>query len=179
MHDILLMGSRAGALLKARGEKIAIAETTAGGLISASLLALPGASAYYAGGAITYSARAIRGLAGISTDQMRANNIRSSSEPYAQLLAESVRARHGRIAWGVAETGAAGPEGNPYGDPAGHTCMAVTGPVQLVRTLRTGSSDRVANMWAFAQAALDLLVEALEAAPAVLPSSSDGREDRR
>jgi PncC family amidohydrolase len=165
MHDLLLMGARAGALLKQRGEKIAVGETSAGGLISSSLLAVPGASAYFMGGAVTYSARAIRGLVGISIDEMRAQDIRSSSEPYARLLAEAVRARHGTITWGLSETGAAGPDGNPYGDPPGHTCMAVVGPVNLVRTLRTGSGDRVANMWAFAEAALALLVEALEAAP--------------
>lgn len=165
MHDILAMGQKAGALLKARGEKIAVAETSAGGLVAASLLAVPGASAYFAGGAITYSARAIRGLVGISTDEMRERGIRSSSEPYAQWLAEAVRTKHGRITWGLSETGAAGPGGNPYGDPAGHTCMAVHGPVNLVRTLRTGQDDRVANMWAFAEATLALLVEALETAP--------------
>ncbi|AXQ30565.1 CinA family protein [Solimonas sp. K1W22B-7] len=165
MRDILLLGQKAGLLLKERGDKIAVAETSAGGLIAASLLAQAGASAYFAGGAITYSARAIRGLVGISTDEMRERGIRSSSEPYAQWLAEAVKAKHGRIAWGLAETGASGPQGNPYGDPAGHTCMAVTGPLQRVRTLRTGSSDRVENMWLFAEATLALLVEALEAAP--------------
>ncbi len=165
MHDILALGARAGALLKERREMVAVGETSAGGLISASLLAVPGASAYFAGGAVTYSARAIRGLAGISIEQMRADGIRSSSEPYAILLATEIRARHGRIAWGMAETGAAGPDGNSYGDPAGHTCMAVVGPVSVARTLRTGSADRVANMWAFAEAALALFVEVLEAAP--------------
>ena len=162
LHEL---GARAGELLRRRGEKIAVAETSAGGLIASSLLAAPGASAYFAGGAITYSARAIRGLVGISTDEMRERGIRSSSEPYAQLLAEAVRSRHGRIAWGLAETGAAGPDGNPYGDPAGHTCIAVIGPVARVRTLRTGQSDRVNNMLAFAAATLELLIEALEAAP--------------
>ena len=165
MRDILALGHKAGLLLKERGEKIAVAETSAGGLIAASLLAQAGASAYFAGGAITYSARSIRGLVSISTDEMRERGIRSSSEPYAQWLAEAVRAKHGRIAWGLAETGASGPQGNPYGDPAGHTCMAVHGPVKLVRTLRTGSGDRVENMWAFAEATLGLLVEALETAP--------------
>ena len=165
MHDILALGARAAALLKDRREMVAVGETSAGGLISASLLATPGASAYFAGGAVTYSRRAIRGLAGISIDQLRADGIRSSSEPYAVLLATEIRTRHGAIAWGLSETGAAGPDGNPYGDPAGHTCMAVVGPVNLVRTLRTGSADRVANMWAFAEAALALFVEALEAAP--------------
>lgn len=165
MHDLSILGQRAGELLIQRGEKIAVGETSAGGLISASLLAVPGASAYFAGGAITYSARSIRGLAGISIDEMREKGIRSSSEPYALLLASEIRARHGRITWGLSETGAAGPSGNSYGDPAGHTCMAVVGPVEVVRTLRTGSADRVANMWAFAEATLQLLVEVLETAP--------------
>jgi nicotinamide-nucleotide amidase len=165
MRDLLALGCRAGGLLLERGEKIAVGETSAGGLISASLLAVPGASAYFAGGAVTYSARSIRGLAGISTDKMREDGVRSSSESYALLLATEIRARHGRIAWGLAETGAAGPSGNSYGDPAGHTCMAVVGAVTVARTLRTGSNDRVANMWAFAEAALNLLVEVLEATP--------------
>ncbi len=165
MRDLLTLGQRAGELLLARGEKVAVGETSAGGLISASLLAVPGASAYFAGGAVPYSSRAIRGLVGISTDKMREDGVRSSSEPYALLLATEIRARHGRIAWGLAETGAAGPSGNSYGDPAGHTCMAVVGAVSVARTLETGSEDRVANMWAFAEAALQLFVEVLEATP--------------
>jgi nicotinamide-nucleotide amidase len=166
MHDILALGARAGALLKERRETVAVGETSAGGLISASLLAVPGASAYFAGGAITYSAKSIRGLAGISIEQMRSDGIRSSSEPYAILLATEIRDRHGPVSWGLSETGAAGPTGNSYGDPAGHTCMAVIGSVTVARTLRTGSDDRVANMWAFAEATLELFVEVLESAPA-------------
>lgn len=163
MHDILALGARAGALLKERRETVAIGETSAGGLISASLLAVPGASVYFAGGAITYSAKSITGLAGISLEQMRADGIRSSSEPYALLLATEIRARHGDVTWGVSETGAAGPNGNGYGDPSGHTCMAVVGAnSRVVRTLRTGSDDRVENMWAFAEATLKLFVEVLE-----------------
>jgi nicotinamide-nucleotide amidase len=166
MHDILALGARAGDLLKERRETVAVGETSAGGLISASLLAVPGASAYFAGGAITYSAKSIRGLAGISIERMRADGVRSSSEPYAILLATEIRARHGSVTWGLSETGAAGPTGNSYADPAGHTCMAVIGPVTVARTLRTGSDDRVANMWAFAEATLKLFVEVLETAPA-------------
>lgn len=169
MRDILALGSRAGGLLKARGEKIAVGETSAGGLISASLLAVPGASRYFAGGAIPYSLRSIRGLVGIPAEEMQARGIRSSSEPYAEMLASAVRARHGDVAWGLSETGAAGPDGNRYGDPPGHSCIAVAGPVNLRRTLRTGSDDRVGNMWAFAEAALALLVEALETAPRTGP----------
>jgi PncC family amidohydrolase len=165
MDKIWSLGSRASGLLKDRGEMVAVAETSAGGLISASLLAVPGASRYFAGGAVTYSKRSISGLAGISIEEMRANGIRSSSEPYAKLLAEAIRNRHGGVAWGLSETGAAGPEGNSYGDPAGHSCMAVSGPVNAVRTLRTGQADRLANMWAFAEAALALFIEVLQSAP--------------
>ena len=165
MRDLLVMGEQAGALLKARREKIAVGETSAGGLISAALLAVPGASVYYAGGAVTYSARAVKGLLELSFDELRARGIRSSSEPYAEILAETVRQRHGGVTWGLSETGAAGPDGNPYGDPAGHTCLAVAGPLRAVRTLRTGLSDRTENMWRFAEAALGLLVETLEQAP--------------
>jgi PncC family amidohydrolase len=166
MDKIWDLGAQAGALLKERREMVAVAETSAGGLISASLLAVPGASRYFAGGAVTYSARSIRGLAGIAIEEMRQKGIRSSSEPYAQLLAEAIRARHGNIAWGLSETGAAGPEGNSYGDPAGHTCIAVAGVVNTVRTLRTGQSDRLANMRAFAEATLSLFIEVLQTAPA-------------
>jgi PncC family amidohydrolase len=174
MHDpqtIFTLGARAGALLKSRGETIAIAETSAGGLISASLLAVPGASAYFIGGAVTYSKRAVTALAGIEIAQLRAAGIRSSTEPYAARLAAAIRARYaagGAInqpSWGLAESGAAGPAGNGYGDPAGHTCLAVSGPVERTATLRTGLADRAANMWLFAEAALALLIEALHAAP--------------
>lgn len=165
MQKLLELGARAGALLKERGDKIAIGETSAGGLVSAALLAVPGASVYFAGGAIPYSLRAIRAFVGLSLEDMQARGIRSSSEPYAALLAETMREKHGGVTWGLSETGAAGPTGNRYGDPAGHTCMAVCGPVTRVRTLRTGSDDRAANMFAFAEATLALLIEALEAAP--------------
>ncbi|WP_293370721.1 CinA family protein [Nevskia sp.] len=166
MQPILELGARAAVLLKARGERIAVAETSAGGLISAGLLAVPGASTFFVGGAITYSARSIRALAGLTLDDLQAAGIRSSSEPYAALLAKTIRERHGdKVIWGLSETGAAGPDGNRYGDPAGHTCFAVSGPVTLVRSLRTGRADRFANMQAFAAATLALLIEALEAAP--------------
>jgi PncC family amidohydrolase len=171
MHDpqtVFTLGARAGALLKSRGETIAVAETSAGGLICASLLAVPGASAYFIGGAITYSKHAVTALAGIEIAQLRAERIRSSTEPYAARLAAAIRAKHaaaGEITWGLAESGAAGPVGNGYGDPAGHSCLAVSGPVERAATLRTGQADRAANMWLFAEAALALLIEALHTAP--------------
>jgi nicotinamide mononucleotide (NMN) deamidase PncC len=86
--------------------------------------------------------------------------VRSSSEPYALILARTVRENLGAT-WGLSETGAAGPTGNGYGDAAGHTCVAVSGPAEMAFTLETGSPDRAANMEAFAAAALDLLASAM------------------
>ncbi|MFM9940248.1 MAG: CinA family protein [Hyphomicrobiaceae bacterium] len=151
-------------ILKARGETVAIAESSAGGLISAALLAVPGASAYFLGGAVVYTKQSRDALAGISMADLKSRGIRSSSEPYAALLAERLKAKHGAI-WGLAETGAAGPTGNRYGDPAGHTCVAVCGPVMKTLTLRTGSADRPGNMRAFALEALETLADILKALP--------------
>lgn len=161
MHDPRPIAEKAAALLKARGERTAIAESSAGGLISAALLAVPGASVYFTGGGVIYTARALKTLLGVVREDLK--DMRSSSEPYAAFLAETVRAKH-RVEWGLSETGAAGPTGNPYGDPAGHTCIAVAGAVSNTRTLRTGVSDRWTNMNWFAEAALELFVEALEKA---------------
>ncbi len=161
MQDLLPLAARVGALLKARGETVAVSESAAGGLIAASLLALPGASAYFRGGAVVYTAQARGGLLGITPDAMR--GMRSASEPYAALCARTIRARL-EADWGIAETGAAGPAGNSYGDAAGHACLAVSGAVDRVETLETGSADREANMRRFAAAALGLLERALASA---------------
>lgn len=158
MDSLLSLASRIAVLLKERGQTIAVAESSAGGLLAASLLAIPGASAYFVAGAVVYTKPARTLLMGITDDQMR--GLRSSSEPYALLLARTSRTRYA-ASWGLAETGASGPSGNRYGDAAGHTCVAVSGPFEKVLTLETGSADRVANMRAFARAALLLLEEAL------------------
>ena len=148
------------ARLKERGETIAVSESSTGGLISAALLTVPGASAYFLGGAVVYTRQARKALLGITDEAMREKKIRSASEPYAALAAAAVRERHGAT-WGLAETGATGPSGNRYGDPAGHSCIAIAGPAERVITLRTGSSDREANMTAFARRALEELAAAL------------------
>jgi PncC family amidohydrolase len=157
--ETLLPAARAiGERLKARGETVAVAESSAGGLISAALLALPGASVYFLGGAVVYTRASREGLLGITDADMA--GMRSSSEPYALLLARTVRARMGAD-WGFAETGAAGPTGNRYGDAAGHACLAVSGVVERVITIETGAPDREANMRAFTAALLRLADEAL------------------
>ncbi len=145
-------------LLVARGETVAIAESSAGGLISAALLAVPGASAYFQGGVVVYTGAARERLLGLGSADV--TGIRSASEPYALLLARTVRERLGTT-WGVAETGASGPTGNRYGDPPGHACVAVAGPKERALTVETGSGDRAANMDAFANAALRLLRECM------------------
>jgi PncC family amidohydrolase len=159
MEGLLPAARAIGARLKARGETVAVAESSAGGLIAAALLAVPGASAYVLGGAVVYTRAAREGLLGITIEDMA--GIRSSSEPYALLMARRVRERLGAD-WGFAETGAAGPSGNRYGDAAGHACLAVSGPVERVITLETGMAGREANMRAFAAALFRLAAEALD-----------------
>ena len=159
MDSLLPLAKKVGEKLKARKETVGVSESSAGGLISAVLLAVPGASAYFMGGAVVYTGSA--GIAFLDATKEKRGDIRSSSEPWATLAAELVRGRL-RTTWGLAETGAAGPTGNRYGDAAGHTCVAVVGPTgKIARTLETASGDRVANMRAFAKAALELMDEQL------------------
>ena len=145
--------------LKARGQTLAVVESSAGGLINAAMVSVPGASAYYLGGCVVYTANSRQGLLGI--DELNMSGFRSASEPYASLIAERVRSRCGAT-WGLSETGASGPTGNRYGDAAGHACFAVRGPVDAVITLETRSSDREANMRRFACHALELLLTCVE-----------------
>ena len=158
MKDLLPLAEKVSTLLRDRRETIAIAESSAGGLVSAALLAVPGASAYFLGGAVVYTHPA-RGVLLDIPDTALAG-IRSATEPYALLLARTARQRFSAT-WGLAESGATGPTGNRYGDPAGHACLAVAGPAERVITLETGTADRLANMRAFAAAALHLLAQSL------------------
>src|SRR5947199_7610847 len=149
MQDLIPIAEQIAARLVERRQTIAVAESSTGGLISAALLAVPGASAYFLGSAVVYTRDARRILMDIPDEAMR--GIRSASEPYAELLASQIRQRFSSD-WGLSETGATGPTGNRYGDAAGHCCMAVSGPRTAAITLETGSSDRLANMHAFASA---------------------------
>jgi nicotinamide mononucleotide (NMN) deamidase PncC len=129
--------------------------------VAAALLAVPGASAYFLGGGVVYTGPARAAFLGLPSRLPAAT--RSASEPYAALCAHIIAGRLGAD-WGLAETGAAGPSGNRYGDEAGHCCIAVSGPKELVLTVETGSADREDNMWAFARAALDALERCLRQA---------------
>ena len=162
MNTLQPIAGEIAEILKARKETIGIAESSTGGLISAALLSVPGASAYYLGGSVIYTRQARSALTTITDDDMR--RMRSASEPYAAVLAKQAREQLGAT-WALSETGATGPTGNRYGDAAGHSCMAVSGPIDAVITLETGSPDREANMRAFALRALTLLKETLAKAP--------------
>jgi nicotinamide-nucleotide amidase len=169
MDTLLPIAARAGALLKARKETVAVAESSIGGLVSAALLAVPGASAYFLGGTVVYTRAARETLLGIPAGAL--GGVPPASEPMASLLAEGARARLGTV-WGLGEAGATGPTGNRYGHAAGHGVFAVAGPVAKTLTVETGSPDREANMRAFGEALLRLFVEALEAAPHTGPQKS-------
>ena len=154
MPDLSSMAASVGALLKETDQTLAVTESSCGGLLSACLVAIPGASAYYRGGAVVYTRFAQRGLLQVPDSAM--TGIRASSEPYALLNARTVRESL-ETTWALSETGASGPTGNSYGDSAGHACIAVTGPVERAITVETGDDNREANMWVFAKAAFDLL----------------------
>lgn len=155
MKELLPLAAKVGERLKERKETLAIAESSSGGLLSAVLLAVPGASAYFLGGAVVYTAKARVLLMDLPRTSVA--GMRSASEPYAMLLARTGRERFAAT-WGLGETGAAGPTGNPYGDAAGHSCIALCGPVERSLTVETGRADRVDNMRAFTEAALNLLL---------------------
>ena len=140
------------ALLRQRRQTLAVAESSAGGLINAALVAVPGASAYFLGGAVIYTPKGRDALLQLEVPK----GVRSATEAFAALLARRVKEKLGAT-WGLAETGASGPTGNRYGDAPGHACIAVAGPVEVAITIETGSAEREANMWTFAAKALELL----------------------
>ena len=156
------LAAEAGRILRERGDTVAVSESACGGLINAALVAVPGASAYYLGGAVIYTQASRDGLLEIGEDAMIGK--RASTEEYALMTARAIRAKLGAT-WAIGETGASGPTGNRYGDAAGHVCIAVVGPSgERAATVETGSADREANMRAFAERALALLIERLRGA---------------
>ena len=161
MTELSALAANVSELLKERGDTIAVSESSCGGLLSAALVAIPGASAYYVGGAVVYTRTTQAGLLRVPDSAMEGQ--RASTEYYAALNARTMREILGTT-WALSETGASGPTGNRYGDDAGHVCIAVSGPVERAITVETGDSDREGNMWAFAEAAFGLLEECLREA---------------
>jgi|SRR5450631_174671 nicotinamide-nucleotide amidase len=160
MQTLIPLSEEVGKLLVARNDKVAVAESAAGGLINAALLAVAGASGWCLGGAVLYTRRSRLALKDMYPEMFA--EMTGSTEVYARFMARMVRERFD-AQWCLCETGTAGPTGSRYGYPAGHACFAVSGPVDRVLTIETGNDDRVANMYAFAEAGLRLLVETLKA----------------
>ena len=162
LQDLLPQAERIAARLKARGETVSVAESSTAGMISAALLAVPGASAYFIGGAVVYTRQSRTELLRVTEAEFAAlTGITPSTEPYALLFARKIKERLSTT-WSVGETGTAGPTGSRYGHAAGHSCVAVIGPNgERSLTVETGKDDRVDNMRVFSIAALDLLENAL------------------
>jgi PncC family amidohydrolase len=158
MQNLIPIATQIAGHLTARRQTIAVAESSTGGLISAALLAVPGASAYFLGSAVVYTREARRILMDIPDAEMK--GIRSASETYAKLLATQIRRRFNSD-WGLSETGASGPTGNRYGDAAGHSCVGVAGADTRAITIETGNANRIGNMQAFARTALSELLATL------------------
>jgi PncC family amidohydrolase len=160
IDDLLPLAAKAGALLKQRGLTIAVAESSSGGLISAALLSVPGASAYFVGGAVTYTRKAREAMLGIPDSALAGT--RPVTEPHERIVARLARERFGASLC-LVEHGAAGPTGNRYGDPPGRSCIVILGETERATMIETGRPDRAENMQAFAAGALKFLVEYLEA----------------
>lgn len=158
MDTLLPLAEKAAALLRAKKQRIAIAESSTGGLIASSLLAMPGASDYFLGGAVVYTVKSRLVFLGLGEADFV--GLRASTEAYALLAARRMRERF-EADWAIGETGAAGPTGNRYGDAPGHSCIAIVGATERAATIETRQSDRIGNMRAFAAAALKLLAETL------------------
>jgi PncC family amidohydrolase len=158
VRELIPLAEKIAALLKARRETLSVAESSTGGSISAALLAIPGASAYFVGAAVVYTRVSRAALLGISEAELA--GLRPATEAYASLIARRIRERL-TSSWALGETGATGPTGNRYGDAAGHTCIAIAGPAERAVTLDTGKADREANMRAFAARALEVLAETI------------------
>lgn len=157
------LASEIAVLLLDRGERVAVAEATTGGLISAALLSVAGASGYYAGGGVVYTLKSRIALAGVPAEQYE--NYRGTTPEMLAFLAAAMRERL-EATWAIAESGLAGPTGGRSGAPAGRTTISVDGPVTHTEVVETGLDDRVANMIEFTTLSLRALRDAIQQAAA-------------
>ncbi|MEC7916911.1 MAG: CinA family protein [Actinomycetota bacterium] len=157
--DLIEAGKQVAQALRTRESSIAVSESAAGGLINAALVAVPGASDFYKGGMVVYTTSARDVLAG---DDPIPKDVRGATESFALIQAKRAKQLY-RADWGIGETGATGPSGNPYGDPPGVGWVACSGETEVTLELRTGNNDRESNMYEFAIAALELTFQAIRA----------------
>lgn len=159
LRELHPLAARIAELLRARGEKVAVADGATGGLIAATLLTVPGALDFFVGGGVVYSLRARDVLFALPWEAYQ--GMRGASEDYALLQARAIRENFGAD-WGLAESGSVGGSSHPTGAPAGRSVAALVGSVgEVCAVVETGSDDRIANMAAFTRNALDLLERSL------------------
>ena len=154
MDNLAELSSEIAIILKKNKQTVSVIESSSGGLISSALLSQEGASAYYMGGQVIYTLQSIRAITELSIRDLKEKNIRSSSEPFALLIAQKSCDLY-KTDWAIGESGAAGPTGNGYGDPAGYSCFAVAGKKEKTSHIYTNSEIRFKNMNAFAKASLE------------------------
>jgi len=147
-------------LLRSRNETVSIAETASGGLISATILSIPGTSKLFRGGLTLYTLESRVAFAGWTPAHIE--NYRGPTPEVVAGLAENVRGTL-KSTWTVSESGTAGPTGgNTKNRTPGYVALAVASEAgTLTREVETGHEVRERNMVDFAIAALQLLKDAI------------------
>lgn len=148
MHSAMGALKQLAASLTRAGESVAIAETSAGGLIAAELLAQSGASKFFRGGVVVYSKHSKQAVLGLDPDSSQP----TSTEPHALELAAAVREKLGSD-WGVGETGVAGPSANSRGIAPGVCAIGVVGPDGVSVSTTLWPSDDLSAADAYGQPA--------------------------
>ena len=144
--------------LKANKQTISVSESSTGGLISAALLSIPGASAYYKGGSVSYTLASRKIFLNLSKQDVE--GLEPMTESMALRFAEKTKEVLDSD-WAIAELGIAGPTGSPYGVDPGTSVVAISGPSDNFVRIETGNTDRESNMMDFTKSALQLLSRTL------------------
>jgi PncC family amidohydrolase len=152
------LAARLQALALARGVTVGTAESCTGGLIGSSITSVPGSSAYFEGGVISYSDAVKVAALGVPAGTIERHG--AVSAQVAVAMAAGVRVRLG-CDFGVSVTGVAGPDGGTTAKPVGLTYVAVAGPGHEEVRRYVWDGHRQANRVASAVAALQLLIEVL------------------
>jgi PncC family amidohydrolase len=160
--DLALAARHLGERLLARGWWLATAESSTGGLIGHAITTVPGASAYYVGGVISYSNQVKEGELGVPAELIDRHG--AVSREVAAAMARGIRERFG-VELGLAVTGIAGPEGGSERKPVGlHFVAAASGDGPPHIEKRVFGHDRDGNKAAAALLALELGLREVTAA---------------
>lgn len=141
-------------LLTARQATLAVAESCTGGCIAHRLTNVPGASAVFLAGLVTYSNAAKQQFLGVPAQTLAAHG--AVSEPVARAMAEGARRATG-AQYGIAVTGIAGPSGGTPDKPVGTVFIAVASPRETTVERQCNATDRETFKQVTAQQAMDLL----------------------